>query len=138
GTDRSLAPIARLACRWRLLPVPPGAHGLRQPVHAMDLAAACLAVLERPATHGKTYPVGGGERLSFSNMLWRVRAALPLWVLPLTVPLAALRLLGPVGGAALARLRQPLIADNSDAARDFGYTPRTFQAHDVLPPRDRV
>ena len=45
GTDRSLAPIARFARRWRVLPVPLGANGLRQPVHARDLAAACVAVL---------------------------------------------------------------------------------------------
>ena len=34
GRDRSLAPIARFARRWRVLPLPVGARGLRQPVHA--------------------------------------------------------------------------------------------------------
>jgi hypothetical protein len=35
--------------------------------------------------------------------------------------------------AAMRRLDAPLVADNSAAARDFGYAPRPFAAADVLP-----
>jgi hypothetical protein len=38
-----------------------------------------------------------------------------------------------INAAALRRLREPLIADNSAATRDFGYAPRAFVASDVLP-----
>jgi nucleoside-diphosphate-sugar epimerase len=135
GIDRSLAPIARFARRWHVLPMPLNATGLRQPVHAADLAAACIAALEQPATFGRIYPLGGGERLSFGRMLWRIRAALPGPVLPLPLPLFAFRLRRNVAAAALARLREPLIADNTDALRDFGYAPVAFRAQDVLPVR---
>jgi hypothetical protein len=33
----------------------------------------------------------------------------------------------------MRRLDAPLVADNSAAARDFGYAPRPFAAADVLP-----
>ena len=139
GTDRSLARIALFARRWHLLPVPIGASGLRQPVHARDLARACLAALDAPATHGKTYPLGGGERLRFDVLLRRLAAALPGVVLRVPVPIGALRLLARlrprsgVAAAAIARLREPLIADNSAAQRDFDYAPQGFDAHAVLP-----
>lgn len=145
GSDRSLAPIARFARRWRILPVPLGARGLRQPVHARDLAAACVTVLGNPATFGKTYALGGGERLRFDALLMRMRAATPGPVLPLPLPMIVLRLAArwrqgsafsasAFSTSAIARLRVPLLADNSDATHDFGYAPAAFVAHEVLPP----
>ena len=139
GTDRSLAPIARFARRYRILPVPIGARGLRQPVHARDLAKACLAALDAPATYGKVYELGGGERLRFDALLKRLAQAMPGPILRAPVPLAALRLMArlhPAGGiarAAITRLREPLVADNSAAQRDFGYQPGAFDAQSVLP-----
>ena len=142
GRDRSLAPIARFVRRWRVLPLPLGADGLRQPVHAADLAAAVVAALDCPASAGRTYPLGGGERLTFNAMLRRLSAEVagPVLTLPLPLPLlrlwARLRARAATGGvtdAALRRLREPLIADNAAAARDFGYAPRAFIGADVLP-----
>ena len=145
GRDRSLAPIARFARRWHVLPIPLGADGLRQPVHAGDLAAAVAALVNCTAAAGKIYPLGGGERLRFDDLLRRLRAALPGVVLPLPVSpliLHAARHLRASGalitGAALNRLREPLIADNSAAAADFGYAPRAFIAADVLPEKPRA
>lgn len=134
GIDRSLAPIAKFMRRWRLAPIPVGATGLRQPVHAADLAAACVAVLETSATFGNIYALGGGERLSFRSMLMRMRAENS--ALPVPIPLSVLAVLarsGSINKAAIRRLRVPLIADNTAAARDFGYAPRPFIAGDVLP-----
>jgi nucleoside-diphosphate-sugar epimerase len=139
GMDRSLTAIARFARRWRVLPVPLGANGLRQPVLARDLAGACAAVLANAVTFGKIYPIGGGERLRFDAMLMRLRDAVPGFVLPLPLPMMALRLAARwqqgafFSTSAVARLREPLIADNSAAARDFGYAPAAFIACDVLP-----
>ena len=139
GTDRSLAPIARFARRWRVLPVPLGASGLRQPVHARDLAGACAAVVASSVTFGKIYPIGGGERLRFDAMLIRLRDAVPGFVVLLPLPMVALRLAARsrhasrLSASAVARLRESLIADNADAARDFGYVPAAFLARDVLP-----
>lgn len=135
GTDRSLAPLARFAQRWRVLPIPLGANGLRQPIHARDLAAAVLAVRKEPVTFGKTYELGGAERLRFDAMLWRLLRATPGFVLPLPIPRSALRLLpaSMVSRGALSRLRQEQVADNAHARDDFGYAPGAFAANDVLP-----
>jgi nucleoside-diphosphate-sugar epimerase len=136
GVDRSLAPIARFMRRWRIAPIPIGAKGLRQPVHAADLAAACVAALENPTTYGKTYALGGGERLSFRAMLMRIRRT--TYAVPVPIPLAALSIvarlarLASINDAAIDRLRVPLIADNTEATDDFGYAPRRFAADDVL------
>jgi nucleoside-diphosphate-sugar epimerase len=138
GTDQSLAPIARFARHWHVLPIPLGATGLRQPVHAADLADACFSVIDSTATHGKTYALGGGERVAFAALLWRLRAAQPGLVVPIPVPLFALRFCArmfraQITSAALARLRKPLVADNTHAQRDFGYAPRRFSGELVLP-----
>ena len=132
GIDRSLAPIVRFARRWHVLPMPLGACGLRQPVHAADLADACAAAIDNANTYGKTYPLGGGERLPFAALLWRLRAAQYGFALPVPLPIPLFRLAG-ISPGVLARLREPLIADNGPAMRDFGYAPRGFIAVDVLP-----
>jgi nucleoside-diphosphate-sugar epimerase len=139
GTDRSLAPIARFLRRWHLLPLPFGATGLRQPVHADDLAIAVSAAFGQSATHSKTYEMGGGERLAFVALLRRLREAAPTWSIPVPVSLSALGLLtrsmradAPTR-AAIARLKTDLLADIAPAQRDFGYAPRGFIAADVLP-----
>ena len=128
GIDRSLAPLARRAGRWRVFPLPAGS-GLRQPVHAEDVALAVLAALDRPQSAGQVIPLGGGERLTAAAMFARVRAALPVATLPLPLPRAALRtaarllprLRGPLG-----RLDQDLVADNAAAERLLGLAPRAF------------
>ena len=134
GRDRSLAPIARFAKRFRVLPIPRGASGLRQPVHAADLAGACLAALDNPQTFGKVYSLGGGERLRFDDLLARIAVGPPRLALPVPIPLTWVRMVarGRVGAGMLARLTDPLIADIDAAAHDFGYAPRAFRAQDVL------
>jgi nucleoside-diphosphate-sugar epimerase len=136
GLDRSLSPIARFAQRWRVFPRLPAATGLRQPVHADDLAAACLAVAGSARAAGRTYALGGGERLAFDAMLARVQASLPVRTLPLPLPLAPVRGafaltravgLHPPHAAALARLRKDLLADDAAAAADFAWSPRAFR-----------
>jgi nucleoside-diphosphate-sugar epimerase len=136
GRDRSLAPMARFAQRWRVLPIPRGASGLRQPVHAADLAEACLRARDCTAAHGQTYALGGGERLRFDLLLRRIASGLPRKALPIPVPLAFVRAgarlaRGHALDGALARLTTSLIAENGPAERDFGYAPRRFREQDV-------
>lgn len=129
GLDKSLTPIARRAMRTRLFPLPAG-RGMRQPVHADDVAQAVLAALACPATAGRILPIGGGERLPAAEMFARVRRSLPRATVPLPLPAWALRwgrnavpaLRGP-----LLRLDVDLIADNGELQRLLGISPRPFQ-----------
>src|SRR5690606_21659551 len=59
GRDATLTRIAALARRLRGFALPSDATGLRQPVHVDDLAAAAMACLDAPATHGRAYAVPG-------------------------------------------------------------------------------
>jgi nucleoside-diphosphate-sugar epimerase len=136
GVDRSLTPIARFAQRWRVFPRLAGASGLRQPVHAQDLASACIAASDNVRTRSRTYALGGGERLTFTAMLERVRESLPLRTLPLPIPLAALRgtlrIAGAIGlrpthAGAIERLTRDLVADHAAAVADFDWAPREFR-----------
>lgn len=128
GMDRSLTPLARLAGRLRVFPQLPGATGLRQPVHADDVAAACVAALSGGA--GQVLALGGGERLSYAQMLERVRASLNRPAIPLPLPVSLLRLFARLSGRGrgmVQRLTQDLVADNRAAAAAIGYLPRPFR-----------
>ena len=48
------------------------ASGLRQPVHAEDLALACIQALDDPVTINKTYNLSGGETLSYREMVEKI------------------------------------------------------------------
>ena len=125
--DRSLTPLARRAMRWRVFGLPAGS-GLRQPVHAADIAQAVAHALDGRAA-GRVIPIGGGERLPAAEMFARVRASLPARTLPLHVPAPLIRagagLVPPLRGA-LTRLQQDLVADNGELERLLGVQPRSF------------
>lgn len=129
GLDKSLTPMARRAMRTRVFPLPAG-RGLRQPVHADDIAQAVLAALDCPASAGRILPIGGGERLRSGEMFARVRRSLPRPTVPLPLP-AWLRQLGqravPAWRGPLSRLDSDLIADNGELQRLLGIHPRPFQ-----------
>jgi nucleoside-diphosphate-sugar epimerase len=129
GLDKSLTPLARRALRTRLFPLPRG-RGLRQPVHADDIAQAMLAALECPAAAGRVLSIGGGERLTAGDMFARVHRSLPRTTLSVPLPAWLLRW----GRYALPRLRGPLsrldadlIADNDELQRLLGIHPRPFR-----------
>jgi nucleoside-diphosphate-sugar epimerase len=129
GLDKSLTPIARRASRLRVFPLPAG-KGLRQPVHADDIAQAVLAALDCPAATGRILPIGGGERLSVHDMFSRVRRSLPNATLPLPLPTWLLQLCrhaSPRWRGPLNRLEADLVADNGELQRLLGIRPRPFQ-----------
>lgn len=114
--------------RTRLFPLPAG-RGLRQPVHADDIAQAVLAALDTPAAAGRVLPLGGGERLPAREMFARVRRSLPTCTVPLPLPgwlLRAARHRVPRLRGPLSRLETDLIADNAELTRLLGIAPRPF------------
>jgi len=134
GLDRNVSRAARFIRKFRFYPLATGAAGLRQPVHADDLAAAALAALSVTKASGKRYDVGGGERLPYREMISRIfdalelpRRNLPLPGLEYAVAAAGAVLRKPeVTGDVVRRMRLDLICDNSAAEADIGYRPRAF------------
>ncbi|MDO5609973.1 MAG: nucleoside-diphosphate sugar epimerase [Pseudomonadota bacterium] len=137
GVDRSLSRVVQIATRYRRFALPTSARGLRQPVHADDLAAAAVACIDTPASFGQTYALPGGETLDYIAMVRRVLATLDppptLHLLPMPLFARALwiaRVSGKLGGfndAMLARMREDLVFDSAPARRDFAYQPRAFE-----------
>ncbi len=134
GLDRNISRLAALIRRFGVIPLSGEGEGLRQPVHADDLAWAALALLDAPASFGKTYALPGGETLSYRAMVERVFEGLGRQPRILTVPPSlwrlGLTLASPVmKGATSAmgsRMAQDLTFDAGPAEADFGWAPRAF------------
>lgn len=129
GRDATLSRVVQLARRWPLLPLPLGAPGLRQPVHALDLADAARVALALASPPSLALDLPGGERLSFGTMLGRaVAAGAPSCrVLPLPwrgVQALAGRRAGLSGFA--SRLDADLVFPSGPAAGLLGWSPRGF------------
>ena len=78
GLDNNVSAIARLVRRFRCFPVAGRASGLRQPVHADDLAAVGLSALKSESLISMESPIGGGSVLSYRDMAARVFQAFGL------------------------------------------------------------
>ncbi|PHY17938.1 NAD(P)-dependent oxidoreductase [Caulobacter sp. BP25] len=134
GRDGNISRIARLVTRFHVMPLSGRGEGLRQPVHAADLAVGALAAAKAPAARDQAYNLVGGETLSYRVMVDRVFEGLgktprslpmPPWLFALLMRLA--KPFYPGATAAMgARMGQDLTFDSSAAARDFGWTPRAF------------
>jgi nucleoside-diphosphate-sugar epimerase len=145
GRDLNLSLIACFIARFGFFPVAGAATGQRQPLHAQDLAIACIQALEKTHLTGKTYEVSGGETLSYYEMVGRIFDALGkrrlIVPLPMSVVGAAIscaRLLpafNHLTPAMARRMNEDLVFDHTLAIQDFGFTPRPFRPkiEDLLP-----
>ena len=137
GRDKNISEIARFIRCFGFFPLLGNAMGLRQPIHVEDVAAACFAAMKSPITANRAYNISGGETLTYREMVRRVFAAMQSQPMFLTIPhfifkmaVACLRVLPRYRqwSAAMAeRMNCDLVFDHSDAARDLGFTPRSFQ-----------
>ena len=100
GRDHNISSMARFIQRFGFFPLLGEGHGLRQPIHAREVAMACRLALEARHLADQAYEISGGETLTYRDMACRVFEALgrrprlvrvPLWCFRLAV--AAARLL---------------------------------------------
>ena len=137
GTDRNIAFIADIIRRAGFFPIGLGAKGLRQPIHADDLAAACVSALQTPTARYQEFQVGGGERLSYRQMVRRIFEGLHRKPIIVPIPLFAFQMAVWIGSAVptlafikpamVERMYDDLVADNSKAENLLGFSPRTFR-----------
>jgi len=136
GGDANVSAIARFVYRYRVFPLLGNGRGMRQPVHAQDLARICVDAIERPGSEGKTYNLGGGERLAYREMVCRIfeavgrrplLVAVPRWLLIAAVTVARLApRYRSVSISMIDRMNQDMVFDHTDAERDLGWAPRKF------------
>lgn len=137
GRDRNVSDIARIIRRFGLFPVIGAARGLRQPVHADEVALACLQVLETEQARRRDYNVSGGETLSYREMVERIYSSLGKKPRIVSMPPAVFRGVMRIGAklprfrhwtpAMADRMNQDLVFDHSAASRDWGYAPGPFR-----------
>ncbi len=138
GMDQNIAFIQRVIDRFGAFPVAGKGKGLRQPVHAEDLALACIAVLDNVRALNKAYNLSGGETLAYREMVERIFHALnhqPRIIhLPAPMYKFAIAMLKRISSryaflqtSMVDRMNMDMVFDHNDAANDFGYNPKSFQ-----------
>lgn len=138
GLDQNVTRIADLIRKLGFFPVCGLASGLRQPVHARDLATAAMQALTAKASFNKAYNLSGGEDLTYATMVRRIFEALGRAPVIIALP----EILWRIGFFALnlvrpkklkrnihmaLRMNTDLWFDHSAATRDFGYQPGVFK-----------
>ena len=136
GLDKNISVIAGFIRRFGFFPIFGAANGLRQPVHAEDVAQACLAALDAPQAANRSYNVSGAETLTYREMVTRVFATLGRRPRLLMVPLSFFRLAVPClrviprfrswSPAMGERMNLDMVFDHTEATRDLGFYPREF------------
>jgi nucleoside-diphosphate-sugar epimerase len=136
GLDRNVSLLAAIAHRFGLIPLAGRARGLRQPVHADDLAALTLLALEDPTPPGFVSPACGGDTISYREMCTRIARAVPRRVRLLSFPESVLA--GAVRAMAIYprwqglspemvhRQNRDLVFDDSRLRNALNWTPRPF------------
>lgn len=136
--DRNMYRLVDYLYRHRLFPMFGRGRNLMQPVHARDLGNAYYAVLSnRNNTFNKEYNLPGEHSLPYievvrtvSNALGRKNAIVkfPIWA-----SVAAARVYNALDKNAIISVEQVLrmqedkAFDYEDAARDFGFSPISFE-----------
>ncbi len=140
GLDSNVARLANVVKRFGVLAVYGRASGLRQPVQALDLADAALDILENKLTYGKSYNLGGGQTLTYREMLkglfdylGKKPRILNLPFLPVMLDiLGKLYQVSHLNSEIARRMNQDQVFDTSGAGIDFGYKPKAYLEGDVV------
>jgi nucleoside-diphosphate-sugar epimerase len=135
--DRNMSRLIRFLQRSPVIPIIGSGRGLQQPVHVRDVAFAVVAAMESEAAVGRAFNIAGATALTFVEVIDTITRLLGRKVMKLRLPagpiLAALQVterIGvrlPVKREQILRLNEDKAFDCSDAARDLGYAPLSFE-----------
>ncbi len=141
GLDENLSKIAAVIKRLGFVVLPGWASGLRQPVHADDVAKACRLVLNKRSSFNKLYYLTGGETVSYYEMVRKVFSSMrrsprilrlpKSCIFPLIFLLKYTRYNTQLNREMLIRINQDLCFDCKPAAIDFDYLPRLFEPSNI-------
>lgn len=134
--DRNVARLIHFVLRSPVIPlVAPRAK--QQPVHVDDVAAAVASVLAAQVTIGRAYNIAGREPLALEELVRVVMRAAGVRRLIVRIPAqpvrAAVALYGRISSRPtikveqIDRLHEDKAFDYTEAARDFGFSPRSFE-----------
>jgi nucleoside-diphosphate-sugar epimerase len=135
GRDANITRLSRLIERFGFMPLAGSGSGLRQPVHAEDLAVGAIAAAASPTAANKIYAIPGRDTITYREMVGRIFDGLHRRRRVVAVPpalwRAAFALAGPfISHANVAmgnRMAKDMIFDPTPAMQDFGWNPREFR-----------
>jgi nucleoside-diphosphate-sugar epimerase len=135
GRDANVSRLARLIERFGFMPLAGKGAGLRQPVHAEDLAIGALRAASSDAARNKIYALPGPDTIPYREMAGRVFDGLhrPRRIVsaPPVLWRAAFALAKPFfpnANVAMGnRMAKDMVFDASAAIADFGWNPRAFR-----------
>ncbi len=148
GLDRNISLLARFGKRFGVIPLAGKAAGLRQPIHADDLAAVAVsALLAEPAVNLESVACGGST-LGYGEMAERIATACGGGVRTLAVPPALLSsvvrvtsVLPAFRGVNAEMVRRQgidMVFDDEPLRSLLGFQPRPFEPRPEdfeIPPR---
>jgi nucleoside-diphosphate-sugar epimerase len=134
GRDRNITPLSKLIRRFGFMPLVGGGAGLRQPVHAEDLAIGAIAAALSAVAVNKFYALPGGETVTYHEMVGRIFDGLHRPRRTVSIPpslwkaaFVVAKPLFPGANAAMGtRMMKDMAFDPTPAAQDFGWKPRSF------------
>jgi nucleoside-diphosphate-sugar epimerase len=134
GRDHNITTMSRLIRRIGFLPIVGSAKGLRQPVHAEDVAKGAVSASRCPEAANKIYVISGGETITYREMVGRVFDGLnkrrAIVSLPKALWIVGFLIAKPLYPATNVgwgtRMQQDMAFDDSEARRDFCWQPRGF------------
>ena len=135
GRDANITRLSRLIERFGFVPLAGNGSGLRQPVHAEDLAIGAIAAAASPAAANKIYAIPGRDTITYREMVGRIFDGLHKPRRVVAIPPAlwrtAFALARPfIADANVAmgnRMSKDMIFDPAPAMQDFGWNPREFR-----------
>jgi len=137
GLDRNISLMARFGRRFGFIPVAAEAAGLRQPVHADDLAGLAVQCLLSENPVRLKAVACGGSTLSYREMMKKTAGAcgprIRLLTLNTRLMLAGVRVASMTGALAginpemVKRQARDLVFDDAPLREILDYSPRPFE-----------
>ena len=135
--DRNMCRLIRYLQRWPFIPIFGNGRYLQHPVYVEDVAKALVDALMTERTIGKSYNIAGAKAVTFNEVIDTICQLLGRRVLkvhhipasPVVKGLSAAERLGlelPIKAEQILRLNENKAFDCNEAAKDFGYSPRSF------------
>lgn len=142
GRDKNISVIISLIKKFKFFPVWNQGKGLRQPIHAEDIAFAIRDSIEAKKTFNKIYVISGGRVLSYKEMVVELFTALNIKPRIINLPFFSLAFaikcmsLLPrykyLNSEMIARINDNLNFDHNKATEDFNFMPRKFIAKNII------
>jgi nucleoside-diphosphate-sugar epimerase len=135
--DRNMWRLIRFLRYSPMIPVFGDGNSLQQPIYVGDAAQAIVSCLCHDQTIGKSYNIAGKHPLTYNQVLDTIAEALKKRVWKVHVPSSLvvcllklferLHIPFPIKAEQVLRLNENKNFRYEEAARDFGFDPRTFE-----------